>query len=437
MEIIDAIEDTPAIRASREFVEVGSNMVRVPDSVLANEPCAGTGMAILGEILKDIDAGQVKTFAGITDFARASLIHFRGVSGHKPNSKLVRLVQIPLYYEEVKPFTPIDPDHMRQREVFARATGYVLIGPDECIAVLQQSADHSHISCGCFENNDLGVPRSLAGYYAQGIEFHAQAKRIAELDVTRTSEAISRVSGDHMWWAPQTHIVSELQIERMVQTIQMLEAHLRTAPDERSASGAVIRRSFIGNGDVGSTAELRPRSEGWVSYPTGQDAWYYGVWVNPIKLETLTYAEQDVIHVVCQSEEQFRSELAGLARFHSRHLEPNMMAIGADETVVSFDVLSFLKGKTQEVCFDAGAEAKDAAGNWVPPVAGTLKLDHPVVEQLEDGQSVILGRDVFEMNVLDARAFDAKYVVSLSRSGDVKTLTVEFEGDDRVLCLSV
>jgi len=35
------------------------------------------------------------------------------------------------------------------------------------------------------------------------------------------------------------------------------------------------------------------KMEGWKQFDTSQDAWYFGVWVNPGKLSTLTYAEGD------------------------------------------------------------------------------------------------------------------------------------------------
>lgn len=39
-------------------------------------------------------------------------------------------------------------------------------------------------------------------------------------------------------------------------------------------------------------------SDGWQQYDTDQDAYYFGIWINPVKRETFTYAEGDTLHVI-------------------------------------------------------------------------------------------------------------------------------------------
>ena len=39
-------------------------------------------------------------------------------------------------------------------------------------------------------------------------------------------------------------------------------------------------------------------SDGWAQLDTKQDAPYYGNWINPLTLETLSYCEGDVSHQV-------------------------------------------------------------------------------------------------------------------------------------------
>lgn len=420
--------------ADREFVydskiDYGT-VVPVDQSSIAGTPAIGNGATILAEILRDFPPGQPKSFAGITDFERVAMVHMRHDTPGRVNGKVKRLVQIPLYFQEVKAFQPIDAEHLRQREVFARATGFVLLGPDECLAVLQDSTDGSYTFCDVFENNDLGVVRELAGIYADSVDFHAKSSRIADLNVTETDRAISKALGDDMWWSRQTDIVSPQQIERMRLTSRLLMAHKSDAPPERRASGALVHRSFISNGDTGSTAHMRPRSEGWLRYPTSQDAWYYGVWANPVKLQTLSYCEQDVTHIVCETQEQFDAEMADMARFHGRHMRPSMIGIGDDGVSASFDVLSFLQEPTKEICFELGAAAKDAEGQWRAPLAGTLKMDHPLVHRMEEGQSSVLGRDAFELNLLDPRGHDQKHEVTLSCSEGTLWVSVKFEDSD-------
>lgn len=57
-------------------------------------------------------------------------------------------------------------------------------------------------------------------------------------------------------------------------------------------------------------------NKGWVQYDTDQDAWYFGVWVHPIRREILTYAEGDVTHVKCTSTESYKQELKAMNDFY-------------------------------------------------------------------------------------------------------------------------
>ena len=62
--------------------------------------------------------------------------------------------------------------------------------------------------------------------------------------------------------------------------------------------------------------ELCTPSDGWMQFDTDQDAWYFGVWVNPEKRETLTYAEGDVIRVQCPSVESYNAEIKDMCNFY-------------------------------------------------------------------------------------------------------------------------
>jgi len=55
---------------------------------------------------------------------------------------------------------------------------------------------------------------------------------------------------------------------------------------------------------------------GWKQYDTDQDAWYYGVWYNPAKMQTLSYTEGDIYLVTCDNWTSFINEMAGLDSFH-------------------------------------------------------------------------------------------------------------------------
>ena len=55
---------------------------------------------------------------------------------------------------------------------------------------------------------------------------------------------------------------------------------------------------------------------GWKQYDTDQDAWYYGVWYNPAKMQTLSYTEGDIYLVTCDAWSAFVNEMQDLDGFH-------------------------------------------------------------------------------------------------------------------------
>lgn len=59
------------------------------------------------------------------------------------------------------------------------------------------------------------------------------------------------------------------------------------------------------------------KSEGWLQFDTDQDAHYFGVWVNPSKFLTLTYAEGDWTLVVCPDAAHYNAEVADACQFYS------------------------------------------------------------------------------------------------------------------------
>ena len=54
----------------------------------------------------------------------------------------------------------------------------------------------------------------------------------------------------------------------------------------------------------------------WIQYDTDQDDWYYGVWYNPAKMQTLSYAEGDIYLVTCDNWDAFINEMQDLDSFH-------------------------------------------------------------------------------------------------------------------------
>ena len=57
-------------------------------------------------------------------------------------------------------------------------------------------------------------------------------------------------------------------------------------------------------------------SDGWKQFDTDQDAHYFGVWVNPTRRLTLTYAEGDWTLVECPTAYHYNSEIRDAIRFY-------------------------------------------------------------------------------------------------------------------------
>lgn len=49
------------------------------------------------------------------------------------------------------------------------------------------------------------------------------------------------------------------------------------------------------------------KAGGWKQFDTSQDAWYFGVWVNPSRLGVLTYCEGDWSFEVCPGKDQYNA----------------------------------------------------------------------------------------------------------------------------------
>lgn len=68
--------------------------------------------------------------------------------------------------------------------------------------------------------------------------------------------------------------------------------------------------------------------EGFKQFDTSQDAWYFGVWVNPELLCTVTYAEGDITVIVCEDKEHYNAEIRNCIEFYEAG--EIMRAISAD-----------------------------------------------------------------------------------------------------------
>lgn len=57
-------------------------------------------------------------------------------------------------------------------------------------------------------------------------------------------------------------------------------------------------------------------SAGWEQFDTSQDAWYFGVWVNPQTFMVMTYAEGDLSLVTCDTRQAYNAEIERMCEFY-------------------------------------------------------------------------------------------------------------------------
>lgn len=73
--------------------------------------------------------------------------------------------------------------------------------------------------------------------------------------------------------------------------------------------------------------------KGWKQYDTTQDAWYFGIWYNPQTLQTLSYAEGDIVLTTCPNWPSFVAEMRSMDSFYGEEIPITAVAgdgIGID-----------------------------------------------------------------------------------------------------------
>lgn len=355
---------------------------------------------------------QDPSYAGINGVENATLIAYRSpLHKGKAGSEIVRLVQASVYFEEVSPFKPLSQAALQERLGFAEATGFLLMGRDEALVVVHQVST-GYQFCDAFEVNSDGGAKLLHGFYPENALSKSAPRTIATLHWRGAQEELTYWRGLVSWSAHRGLSVNREQIERYMKTIGLIEAHLPVAPPERKRSGAIIERFFYSNGSTASVAHLRAKSQGWVRYPSRQDAWYFGQWINPITMEILCYCEGDATMVRCETKDQFRAELKEMASFYGVDRAP--CAIGISETVTSamFDFLFLGKGPSKVVQFVENGPARDGRGNWIAPLFGAIYLEHPAVLALSSSEYSKLPLDAFELDQLSPFAHEPYEVLA-------------------------
>lgn len=350
---------------------------------------------------------SIPAFAGINDWANCCLIDFSGVAFGAPDHRefpVEGLLQIPLYFEEVQSFSPIGSSDMSSRLEMARVTGLLAVGPGECIAVVFQDAFGAS-QCRAFEVGDSGTCRVHPNVYQFNLSVKSKVHRIADLDAQAARHAIDETIANLAIGRTDTEL-SLCQIDLLLKTLDLLEHHEKTAPPELTKAGSIVKRWYCNGADIDVVSHLRPSLAGWKRYPTANDAYYFGCWVNPQLKETLTYAEGDVAHVTCHDDVGFMKELAEMASFYGARRSPHAITYDSDGGRTSyFGAFTLLQGKVAE-CILSGDDAKfDPNFNGGAPLIAVLVVDHPRLVALTPGQVIKAESEFFSLDLCSPFAF--------------------------------
>jgi hypothetical protein len=106
-----------------------------------------------------------------------------------------------------------------------------------------------------------------------------------------------------------------------------------------NAHGNRVRRTFV-NADGSLSRYVFDRLH-WEQYDTSQDAWYFGVWVNKRKRQTLTYAEGDLTLVECTDAIAFNLEIESMNRFYGEGFIAKTIDLDGTMTVYRQDRRGF------------------------------------------------------------------------------------------------
>ena len=103
-----------------------------------------------------------------------------------------------------------------------------------------------------------------------------------------------------------------------------------TDTPEINKQGNRVERSFLAGADryVFDFNECTPGS-GWQQLDTAEDASYFGVWLHPERLETLSFIEGDVIRVFCADSASYNAEVEALCE--SYQAAPAFLTIDLEE----------------------------------------------------------------------------------------------------------
>lgn len=390
-------------------------------------------------VLPSLNEDREHPFCGITDWANAALVDFVHSMPGLAEATPIRVVFLQQWFTEVLPQTAPTPEAIHQRLVTVEHTGFLPVGPGEQVALFYRYPSGA-VNVAIYRCDDAGNAFVVRGCdWVESVERWAdQGQRsVSSLNEKETRDQIQSHREFMLCRLPEE--VSACDHELMERQLQLLEAHLKVAPPERTASGAVVRRWFIENGNTGSIASITPSSEGWTHYETFQDAWYFAVRMSPLKREIITYAEQDVRHVLCGSDEQFFVELEALAEFYGHHRTPCAVSYEMSGARTCFySSLYLLAGKTHEVKLKPVVEAKPEGEDTskVVPLFMAINTSHAALQGLDLNQEVRIPGEAYQLDLYNPVSFKPSTAVA-TLTAEGFDISVEIDGETFTACLDL
>lgn len=396
---------------------------------------AGAALALLNLLqdLRQATGAWPTDYAGIKDCAkRAVLVRWSdnfALHGHAS----VGIVELPVYFREVRQHQPMSPEALAQRVAFAEATGFLLMQPDETIAVTRSSRDGQHMLVDAVRCQSSGIPVFFAGVHDSNLAYKSEQRSIArDLDVEDARRALAESMGDLLWWSNPDNLSCPEHVRRLRQTVDLLEKHIPTARPKRTATGAII--TSRDGASKGAFDAATARECGWMHYDTWQDAWYFEVRINPRTLEVMTFAEGDISHVKCETADQFLPELAELARFYGKQRSACAVAHGPGVTTQFFDTLFLEPGDGGEYrvmkrpCIHVALNGNAGLETQQAPLFAALLVDGPAWRSLAQGPDdvpVTLTSADIRLDQLNPLAFES-FACKATKRGDCIELVVDF-----------
>jgi hypothetical protein len=83
--------------------------------------------------------------------------------------------------------------------------------------------------------------------------------------------------------------------------------------DETNERGNCVERHYFSSDRYCFESLNCIESEGWKQLDTVQDVWNFGIWVHFERCEVITYAEGDILRVICSDDQHLQSELMAMA----------------------------------------------------------------------------------------------------------------------------